>query len=99
MYLNQYNGFSAPWSNLGRVLQPNQVEFVDPNTITDSAGNVGTERQAYWGVFYATAGGLSKEVFNCPSDTYLGRNNGGDGMWSQYGFERLWPGPRKRADA
>jgi prepilin-type processing-associated H-X9-DG protein len=44
------------------------------------------EHGAYWGVYYARIGKLPKEIFNCPSDTYLGRTNGGDGQWSQYGL-------------
>jgi prepilin-type N-terminal cleavage/methylation domain-containing protein/prepilin-type processing-associated H-X9-DG protein len=85
MYLNTYNGYCHPWTNNGKVLE-NATDYVDPNIIGIPSGGTATERLAYWGVFYASHAKFPKEIFNCPSDTYLGRNNGGDSMWSQYGL-------------
>lgn len=85
MYLNTYNGYCHPWTNNGKVLE-NATEYVDPNITGVPSGGTATERLAYWGVFYAVAGKLPKEVFNCPSDQYLSRNGSGDGMWSTYGL-------------
>lgn len=65
MYLNQNNGFYAPFHNWARWLdggrgKPNSGPIIDGNDPT-----------AYWGVLYAVNANLGKEVFNCPSATYV----------------------------
>lgn len=80
IYVNQNRGFSAMWTNNGRVLKANG-EYIDP-FIMNAAG---TEYDSYWGVFYALAANLPKETFNCPSEQYRSRNGSGDGLWSHYG--------------
>jgi prepilin-type processing-associated H-X9-DG protein/prepilin-type N-terminal cleavage/methylation domain-containing protein len=108
MYMNTYRGDSAPWTNNGRVMTNNNAtEYVDPNiivTTVDKDTNVSTtQRDSYWGVFYAREVGLPKEVFQCPSETYQSRNGFGDGMWRHYGLNAYGmsdPNPPtvKRAD-
>jgi prepilin-type processing-associated H-X9-DG protein/prepilin-type N-terminal cleavage/methylation domain-containing protein len=85
IYCNTYRGFCHPWTNNAKVMA-NATEYVDPNIAGIPSGGTVVERLSYWGVFYATTAKLPKEIFNCPSDTYLGRNNAGDGQWSQYGL-------------
>jgi prepilin-type N-terminal cleavage/methylation domain-containing protein/prepilin-type processing-associated H-X9-DG protein len=103
MYLNQYKGWSAPWTNNARVLlSAASNEFVDPNLLGAPDPTSGTiQRDSYWGVFYATAAGLPKEVFSCPSEAWQSRNGGGDGLWRHYGLN-AWgfsnPTPLTRAD-
>lgn len=59
MYMNQNRGYSAPYHNWGRWrVTPDSTEMIDPKDLN-----------AYWGVPYAVAGGLTPEVFNCPSAT------------------------------
>jgi prepilin-type N-terminal cleavage/methylation domain-containing protein/prepilin-type processing-associated H-X9-DG protein len=56
-YQNAYEGYFAPFKNWGKWKDPtNPGKRIDPNN-----------DNAYWGVAYAVAGGLGKEVFNCPS--------------------------------
>lgn len=57
MYMNEYKGEIGQWRNATRWQDPaDPKQQIDPN-----------HAQAYWGVIYAVAGGLPKEVFNCPS--------------------------------
>jgi prepilin-type N-terminal cleavage/methylation domain-containing protein/prepilin-type processing-associated H-X9-DG protein len=56
MYMNQYKGFMPPFRNDGRWEDPTTGQLIDPN-----------HPNAYWGVSFAVAGGLTKEVFFCPS--------------------------------
>ncbi len=59
MYLNQYKGRFATFTNDGRWQDPaNPAQQIE-----------GAAPHAYWGVCYAVAGGLTKEVFNCPAAT------------------------------
>jgi prepilin-type N-terminal cleavage/methylation domain-containing protein/prepilin-type processing-associated H-X9-DG protein len=57
MYMNQNKGFAARFVNKGKWQDPiNPAIQIDPYHV-----------DAYWGVIYAHAGGLTKEVFNCPT--------------------------------
>jgi len=101
MYLNQYKGWSAPWSNNAQVIQPGTVnDYVDPNLMGPNTTTGLLERKAYWGVFYATAANLPKEIFACPSSEWQNRTGTGDGQWHHYGLN-AWgmsnPTPLTRA--
>ena len=64
MYLNQNKGYFHQFVNKGKWQDPtNPAQRIDPEL------KVGGEYAAYWGVAYALVGGLTKEVFNCPSAT------------------------------
>ena len=57
MYMNQYEGYIGPWKNNTKWEDPSDPnQNIDPN-----------DANAYWGVIYAAAGGLPREVFACPS--------------------------------
>lgn len=77
LYANQNRGKLFPFLNDNTWDDPvNKKEFVDNwycamNTATPPA----MEGQAYWGVPYARAGGLIKQVFNCPASGLTGGNN------------------------
>ncbi len=59
MYVNANRGNSYPFRNWGKWKDPaNPLEQIQSS-----------HPDAYWGVAYAEAGGLSKEIFNCPSAT------------------------------
>jgi prepilin-type N-terminal cleavage/methylation domain-containing protein/prepilin-type processing-associated H-X9-DG protein len=70
MYLNQNKGYFHQFVNKGRWQDP-----VNPAVRIDPERQTGGEFDAYWGVAYALAGGLPKEVFNCPSATRTNDNN------------------------
>src|SRR4051794_31592444 len=56
VYVTQNDGHFAAYKNWGKWQSPtNPAARIDPN-----------DANAYWGVAYARAGGLTKEVFNCP---------------------------------
>ncbi len=57
VYLEDNNGRPAPFVNAGRwSVDANTEEWIDP-----SSGG------AYWGVAYAKAANMGKDIFNCPS--------------------------------
>jgi len=91
-YITQNDGRFASLKNWGKWQSPaNPANRIDPN-----------DTSAYWGVAYAKAGGLTKEVFNCPSakDTdsaTAGRFDGGTGtsfqeghIWTCYGINGFY---------
>jgi len=88
IYLNMNHGNSAPWTNNVRVMA-NATDYVDPNitvsTTDTDTGVTTTQRDSYWGVFYATAAHLPKEMFTCPSEVYY-TATGGDGRYRHYGL-------------
>lgn len=61
VYLTQYDHYTFPWRNF--------TYWVDPNTSASKPNQLinAYDPNAYWGVPYAVAGGLSKETFGCPS--------------------------------
>jgi prepilin-type processing-associated H-X9-DG protein/prepilin-type N-terminal cleavage/methylation domain-containing protein len=90
-YLNQNKGYAAWWTNNEKVLRAgSETEFVDPYleySVTDPETGVTTiDYDAYWGIHYALAGGLTKEIFNCPSETFRSNSGSGDGRWKHYGL-------------
>src|SRR5690242_8684022 len=57
LYLNQFDNRFDQWRNSTKwETTGSPPQKLDPNDTT-----------AYWGVNYAAWGGLTKEVFNCPS--------------------------------
>ncbi|HEX8911896.1 MAG TPA: prepilin-type N-terminal cleavage/methylation domain-containing protein [Humisphaera sp.] len=83
MYATQSGGFTAPfrndsawWSDPAR-----QNEMIDPN-YQDAGGTY----KAYWGVHYAAAGGLTKEVFACPSEQVRTATGTDANQYIHYGF-------------
>ena len=68
LYVNQNNGYLGRWSNSTNWQNPAKPdEMIDPTEYT----------KAYWGVVYALAGNLPKQMFNCPS---AGNGEKGDGL-------------------
>jgi prepilin-type N-terminal cleavage/methylation domain-containing protein/prepilin-type processing-associated H-X9-DG protein len=102
MYLNQYKGWSAPWTNNAQVLQTGSAtEIVDPNLMGPNTSTGKSERQAYWGVFYLSAAKLPKEIFNCPSEEWVSRNNRPQDLYRHYSinaYGKSQPAPLTRAD-
>jgi prepilin-type N-terminal cleavage/methylation domain-containing protein/prepilin-type processing-associated H-X9-DG protein len=101
IYLNQNRGWSAPWTNDGKVMATGSAtEFADPNELLTQADG-SKIRAVYWGVFYAREAKLPKEVFACPSSEWQNRTDTGDGQWRHYGIN-AWgmsnPTPLTRAD-
>ena len=79
IYLSQNKNHFATFANAGKwqdATNPNLM--IDPN-----------DPSAYWGVPYAVAGGMTKEVFNCPA---AGDTTNSDGTFEEghiytcYGF-------------
>jgi prepilin-type processing-associated H-X9-DG protein/prepilin-type N-terminal cleavage/methylation domain-containing protein len=58
IYVNTNNQCLAPTKNYSKLF-----EISTPNVIVDPS-----DPQAYWGVFYANSGKLSREIFTCPSN-------------------------------
>jgi prepilin-type N-terminal cleavage/methylation domain-containing protein/prepilin-type processing-associated H-X9-DG protein len=85
IYVNDYRGDLAPWTNLGTVVAANGVDYVDPNAL-DSTG---VERGSYWGVFYAAHSKMTKEIFNCPSENYRTNTDAKQGKWKHYGLNAI----------
>jgi prepilin-type N-terminal cleavage/methylation domain-containing protein/prepilin-type processing-associated H-X9-DG protein len=89
MYVNQNRGYLAPWTNRSRwtpsAAQQNQ--FIDPYRIYTNPDTGATELDAYWGLFYALAGNLPKQVFNCPSERRRNAtDNHTDARFTHYGI-------------
>jgi prepilin-type processing-associated H-X9-DG protein/prepilin-type N-terminal cleavage/methylation domain-containing protein len=81
MYVNQNKGFLAPWANLDQWTDPTTGEMLDPYHRNAS------EVDVYWGMRYALAGGLPKQVFNCPSEKYRTTVGSGDHeLYTHYGL-------------
>jgi prepilin-type N-terminal cleavage/methylation domain-containing protein/prepilin-type processing-associated H-X9-DG protein len=57
MYANQNRGYAAPWMN--------GTKWTDPVLTTQMIDQ--NDKTAHWGVHYLVAGGLTKEIFVCPS--------------------------------
>jgi len=57
IYLGQNKNYFATFANAGRW-----QDATDPKVQINPS-----DTNAYWGVAYAVAGGMTKEVFNCPS--------------------------------
>ena len=75
IYKNQNKGQIGLCPNWGRWQDPS-----DPNQMIDPR-----DINAYWGVTYATLGGLSKQIFMCPSAnaTHYDNTTHFDGTFSQ----------------
>jgi prepilin-type N-terminal cleavage/methylation domain-containing protein/prepilin-type processing-associated H-X9-DG protein len=59
IYMSQNRGFINQWRNATSWQNPlNMAQQIDPN-----------HSKAYWGVTYALASGLPKQLFNCPDAT------------------------------
>jgi prepilin-type N-terminal cleavage/methylation domain-containing protein/prepilin-type processing-associated H-X9-DG protein len=81
MYVNQNKGFLAPWTNLDQWTDTATGEELDPYHRN------ATEIDVYWGLRYKLAGGLTKQVFNCPSEKYHTALGGGDAqLYTHYGL-------------
>ena len=72
IYANQNNGKLFPFLNDAVWMDPsNKKVFIDPwHAIINKDGN--PEGDAYWGVPYAIAAGLTKSTFTCPSNNLTG---------------------------
>jgi prepilin-type processing-associated H-X9-DG protein/prepilin-type N-terminal cleavage/methylation domain-containing protein len=81
MYMNQNKGYSATWTNNERWFDP-----ANPTQIVDPYYSNGTEVDVYWGVRYALAGGLTKEIFNCPSEQYRSNSGSPSQLYIHYGL-------------
>jgi prepilin-type processing-associated H-X9-DG protein/prepilin-type N-terminal cleavage/methylation domain-containing protein len=66
MYINQNNLYLSCWSNSTAWENPDDLtQIIDPKRWD----------KAYWGVVYAIAGNLPKEIFNCPDATRGEKNS------------------------
>ncbi len=74
IYSQQNRGYSASWTN-NALWTTNGTDFRDPYDGGASNPSV------YWGLRYALAAKLPKEIFNCPSEQV---RNGGDGAKDTY---------------
>jgi prepilin-type N-terminal cleavage/methylation domain-containing protein/prepilin-type processing-associated H-X9-DG protein len=82
MYVNQNKGFLAPWTNLDQWTDTATGQMLDPYH-----KNATPEIDVYWGMRYALAGGLTKQVFNCPSEKYRTTVGSGDHeLYTHYGL-------------
>ena len=74
IYLSHNKNIFATFRNDGRWLDPaDPTQQIDP-----------THANAYWGVAYAVAGGMTKESFNCPAATISnGSSPSHDGTFAQ----------------
>jgi prepilin-type processing-associated H-X9-DG protein/prepilin-type N-terminal cleavage/methylation domain-containing protein len=95
VYLTQNDGHFASYKNWGKWQSPtNAGNRIDPN-----------DPNAYWGVAYAKAGGLTKDVFNCPAaggvDGAAGANFDGSfiegHIWTCYGLNGYMNGVQGNA--
>jgi prepilin-type processing-associated H-X9-DG protein len=81
LYLNMNKQVLAPGRNFSRWEATGSSVQIDPNHV-----------DAYWGVFYAVAGNLPKEMFSCPSIIQKDDTPGSGGAegyatrWCTYGL-------------
>jgi len=94
IYLNINRQFAAPGRNYSLWETPGTSQQIDPN-----------HDGAYWGVFYAVAGNLPKEIFSCPSiiqkdDTPGDQDTDGyANKWCGYGLNSWGNGASGMSDA
>jgi prepilin-type processing-associated H-X9-DG protein/prepilin-type N-terminal cleavage/methylation domain-containing protein len=76
MYMQNNRGYTFDFRNGTRWMDPN-----NPSQQID-----GRHPDAYWGVIYAEAAGLTKEIFNCPAERIRSATGGDTQPYIHYGF-------------
>ncbi|HET6250022.1 MAG TPA: type II secretion system protein [Tepidisphaeraceae bacterium] len=76
LYLNENNNYTPPFKN--------NTTWMDPARPTQIIN--ANDPNAYWGIYYAVAAGLTKDTFTCPSNIQKNDSSGYPNQYTAYGY-------------